>query len=83
MDPSSKSVILLQKTIAGQSCRETRVDSLTIEQNLPNLNDSSYTSNLVGATTQSPTPPDNHKMRMNDECVQRQNNRDESENANC
>jgi len=68
MDPSSKKAILLQKTIAGQNRRDSRIDSMTVEQNLPNLNDSSYTSNLVGGTTQAPTPPDNNKMRFNDGC---------------
>ena len=81
MDPSSKNVILMQKTIAGQSRRDHRTDSMTVDQNLPNLNDSSYTSNLVGGTTQAPTPPDNNKMRINDECIQRQIRQDESEMA--
>ena len=51
MDTASKNVILMQNTIAVQSRRENRIDSMTVDQNLPNLNDSSYTSNLVGGTT--------------------------------
>lgn len=81
MDSTSKNVILMQKTIAGQNRRENRIDSMIVEQNLPNLNDSSYTSNLVGGTTQAPTPPDNNKMRINDECPHRQIRQDESEMA--
>jgi len=84
MEPASKSVILLQKSIPGQSRRESRLDSMTVEQNLPILNDSTYTSYLAGGTTQAPTPPDNNKMRISDEGLPRQNKsfkQDESEKA--
>jgi hypothetical protein len=45
---------------------------LTAEHNNPNQNESTYYSNLVGATTQAPTPPDNCKTRANEECPSRQ-----------